>query len=52
MSDVIYVKHPVTPAQKKDLAKKGKIIDSRFAPKGAEILNADGSKYTQPKSDK
>ena len=27
---VIYVVHPVTAAQKKELAKKGKIIDAKF----------------------
>ncbi len=29
---VLYVQHPVAAAQKKDLAKKGKIIDARFKP--------------------
>lgn len=30
---VIYVVHPVTKEQKKELARKGKIIDARFMPK-------------------
>ncbi len=29
---ILYVQHPVTAAQKKDLVKKGKIIDARFKP--------------------
>lgn len=29
---VIYVVHPVSAAQKKELVKKGKIIDAKFKP--------------------
>ena len=27
---IIYVVHPVSPEQKKDLAKKGRIVDAKF----------------------
>lgn len=33
---IIYVQHPVTLAQKKELLKKGKIIDAQFMPKKAD----------------
>ena len=29
---ILYVQHPVTADQKKDLVKKGKIVDARFKP--------------------
>lgn len=29
---ILYVKHPVTAKQKKELARKGKIVDARFKP--------------------
>lgn len=29
---IIYVQHPVTAKQKKELLKKGKIIDAKFKP--------------------
>jgi len=29
---ILYVQHPVTAEQKKDLVKKGKIVDARFKP--------------------
>lgn len=32
-SGIIYVVHPVTKEQKKELARKGRIIDARFMPK-------------------
>lgn len=32
-SGVIYVVHPVTKEQKKELSRKGRIIDARFMPK-------------------
>lgn len=47
----IYVKHPVTAEQKAKLKSKGKILDAKFAPAGAEILDADGKKWTAPKKD-
>ncbi|MEO1108268.1 MAG: hypothetical protein AAFX90_10130 [Pseudomonadota bacterium] len=39
MTEVAYVKHPVTKEQKAALRAEGlKIIDARFAPEGAEII--------------
>lgn len=32
-SGIIYVVHPVTKEQKKELSRKGRIIDARFMPK-------------------
>lgn len=29
---ILYVQHPVTKEQKKELARKGKIVDARFKP--------------------
>lgn len=29
---IIYVQHPVTAKQKKELLKKGKIVDAKFKP--------------------
>jgi hypothetical protein len=45
---IIYVKHPITPEQKAELSKKGKIVDAKFAQQDAEVLNADGTS-TKPK---
>ena len=46
---VIYVKHPVSSDQKAKLLKLGKVVDARFAPKDADILDADGVSLTKPK---
>jgi hypothetical protein len=47
---VIYVKHPLSSEQKAKLLKLGKIVDAKFAPKGADILDADGVSLTKPKT--
>lgn len=46
---LIYVKHPVSKQQKAKLQSLGKIVDARFAPKGAEIFDADGVSQAKPK---
>lgn len=40
--EIIYVIHPVSPEQKEKLSAKGRIVDARYAPEGAKILDADG----------
>lgn len=38
--DVVYVVHPITAEQKRSYRKQGlKIIDAKFAPKGAKVEN-------------
>lgn len=39
MSEIIYVVHPVTAEQKRELLKKGKIIDAKFAGKGDKTID-------------
>ena len=46
-----YVVHPVTPEQKRAFGCK--VVDARFAPKGAEVFNAEGKSLTaKPKPKK
>ena len=40
---VAYVKHPITPEQKNALRAEGvRIVDAKFAPEGAEIVDLGG----------
>ncbi|WP_353338576.1 hypothetical protein [Pelagimonas sp. KU-00592-HH] len=48
---IAYVKHPITTAQKKEICAKGlRIIDARFAPEGADIIDPNAKTKTQSKS--
>ncbi|WP_299945344.1 hypothetical protein [uncultured Ruegeria sp.] len=52
MPKLAYVKHPITTEQKKALRGDGfKIIDARFAPEGAEIIDlSEGEEIKIPES--
>lgn len=50
MTNIVYVVHPVSPEYKQQARAHGKkIIDARFAPKGASIVDLRADKGIAPK---
>jgi len=53
LRETVFVRHPVTPEQKRKFVLAGaRIVDARFAPEGAEIVDADGKAEKASKSAK